>query len=122
MEVSRQATTTAARVMRRWARAQDVTHDVTVKPTRGGSVRSEYPEAIGLAGAQLVASRKPRRRKVRRRAKRLPHGRGWISLNDGPGFALEVARYLESRGSGSGPGAEGAGLAAGQKVRAWWRP
>jgi hypothetical protein len=27
-------------------------------------------------------------------------GRGWISLNDGPAFALEVARYLEMSGYG----------------------
>ena len=34
------------------------------------------------------------------RPKRLPWGLGWISLNDGPGFALEVARYLEMTGAG----------------------
>jgi hypothetical protein len=100
VEVPPEAATLAARVMRRWAAAQDVTRQATVKRTRGGAVRSQYPDVIGLAGAQLVAARKPRYRRVRRRAKRLPRGRGWISLNDGPGFALEVARYLEGCGYG----------------------
>lgn len=100
VEVTPAAATLAARVMRRWARAQDVTCQVTVKRTKGGAVRCECPEVIGLAGAQLVESRTFRKRKVRRRAKRLPRGRGWISLNDGPAFALEVARYLEGCGYG----------------------
>jgi hypothetical protein len=100
VEVTPQAATLAARVMRRWARAQDVTHEVSVRRSPGGRVRSAYPEVIGLAGAQLLEAHRPRRRKVRRRAKRLPRGLGWISLNDGPGFALEVARYLEMAGPG----------------------
>jgi hypothetical protein len=101
VEVTPQAATMAARVMRGWARAQDVTHEVSVRRYRGGHrVESAYPDVIGLAGAMLVEAHRPRRRKVRRRAKRLPRGRGWISLNDGPGFALEVARYLEMTGSG----------------------
>ena len=45
---------------------------------------------IGLAGLQLTAG-KIRRRKVRRRAQRMRGGRGWISLNDAPAFALDVA-------------------------------
>ena len=101
VEVTPEAATTAARVMRRWARAQGITHEVSVRRTKGGDPVSMYPEVIGLAGAQMVtAKRKARRRKVRRRAKRLPRGRGWISLNDGPGFALEVARFLEMSGYG----------------------
>ena len=56
-------------------------------------------DMTGLSGLQLTEGR-TRRRKVRRRAKRLPRGRGWISLNDGPGFALDVARYLEMSGYG----------------------
>lgn len=96
VEVAPEAATMAARVMRRWAAAQDVTYQVTVKRYRGGHhVESAYPDVIGLAGAQLVEAHRPGRRKVRRRAKRLPRGLGWISLNDGPGFALEVARYLD---------------------------
>jgi hypothetical protein len=53
---------------------------------------------IGLAGAQLVEAYRPKHRKVRRRAKRMQRGRGWISVNDGPAFAFEVARYLEMSG------------------------
>ena len=96
VEVDPASATLAARVMRRWARAQDVTREARPPRYRGGHrAESAYPEVIGLAGAQLVAAYRPKHRKVRRRAKRLPRGRGWISLNDGPAFALEVARYLE---------------------------
>ena len=48
---------------------------------------------FGLAGLQLTEG-KVRRRKVRRRVQRMYRGHGWISLNDGPAFALDVARYL----------------------------
>jgi hypothetical protein len=117
VEVTPQAATMAARVMRRWARAQDVTHEVTVIRYRGGRAEvvaqpshgdrsddppvsdgwggKDRPSVIGLAGVQLLEAHRPRGRKVRRRAKRLPRGLGWISLNDGPGFALEVARQVE---------------------------
>lgn len=97
VEVSPQAATMAARVMRRWAAAQDVTREVRPPRYDGGRhLESAYPDVIGLAGAQLVEAYRPRQyRKVRRRAKRLPRGVGWISLNDGPAFALEVARYLD---------------------------
>jgi len=98
VEVTPQAATRAARVMRRWAHSQGITYEVTVSRYRGGRVESAYSDVVGLAGAQLVESRRPRRRKVRRRTKRLARGLGWISLNDGPAFALEIARYLESTG------------------------
>jgi hypothetical protein len=104
VEVDPKAATLAARVMRRWAHAQGVTYEVTVSRYRGGHhVESAYPDVIGLSGAQLVDAHRPRRRKVRRRVKRLPRGRGWISLDDGPAFALEVARYLEMTGHGWAP-------------------
>jgi hypothetical protein len=73
---------------------------VTVRRSPGGAIRSAYPEVIGLAGAMLMDAHRSRRRKVRRRAKRLPRGRGWISLNDTPSFVLDVARYLEMSGCG----------------------
>lgn len=118
VEVTPQAATMAARVMRRWARAQGVTYEVTVKRYPGGrpevipqAAHGERgpesfapggwarlpvrPDVIGLAGVQLLDAHRPRRRKVRRRVQRLKSGHGWISLNDGPGFALEVARFLE---------------------------
>jgi hypothetical protein len=105
VEVAPKAATAAARVMRRWARAQGVTREVRVPRSRPGEVcpafvRNVNTDIIGLAGLQLSAGGKPRRRKVRRRVKRLPRGRGWISLNDGPAFAFEVARYLEACGYG----------------------
>lgn len=99
VEVKPEAATLAARVMRRWARAQDVTREVRPPRYDGGHhVESAYPEVIGLAGVQLLEAYRPKHRKVRRRAKRMRQGRGWISVNDGPGFALEVARYLEQCG------------------------
>ncbi len=95
VEVTPADATTAARVMRRWAAAQDVTYEVTVRRYAGGRAETPYPDVIGLAGAQLVqAHRSFRRRKVRRRTKRLARGLGWISLNDGPAFASEVARVM----------------------------
>lgn len=99
IEVDPRAATLAARVMRRWAAAQDVTREVRPPRYAGGHhLESAYPDVIGLAGAQLVEAYRPKHRRVRRRAKRMQRGRGWISLNDGPAFALEVARYLEQRG------------------------
>ena len=101
VEVAPEAATLAARIMRRWAHAQGVTYEVTVRRYRGGHhLESAYPDVIGLAGAQLAEAHRPRRRKVRRRVKRLPRGRGWISVNDGPAFALDVARYLQAAGYG----------------------
>jgi hypothetical protein len=98
VEVAPQAATMAARVMRRWAAAQDVTREVRPPRYEGGHhLESAYPDVIGLAGAQLVEAYRPRQyRKVRRRAKRLARGLGWISVNDGPAFALKVARHMET--------------------------
>lgn len=96
-EVTPQTATAAARVMRRWARAQHVTRESRVPRARGGMPRSAYPDVQGLAGAQLVEQHTIRYRKVRRRTKRMRNGRGWISLNDAPAFALDLARYLSSQ-------------------------
>ena len=49
---------------------------------------------LGETGAVLCWPGAPPR-SVRRRVKRLPRGHGRISLNDGPAFALDVARFLE---------------------------
>jgi hypothetical protein len=104
----------ASRIMRRWARAQHQLTEVRAPRTKGGRVRAErapqpvletapqwrpryaFPEVIGLAGAQLVESRRTRGRKVRRRAKRLRSGRGWVSVNDGPEFAVQLAMVIAS--------------------------
>jgi|KBSMisStaDraftv2_1062788.scaffolds.fasta_scaffold51711_2 hypothetical protein len=54
---------------------------------------------LGETGAVLCWPGAPPR-SVRRRVKRLPRVPGWISLNDGPAFASEVARYLQASGYG----------------------
>ena len=69
----------AARTLRRWARAQKVTRQTIVR-------RADI--ATGMV----------RFRKVRRRVRRLRSGHGWVSLNDAPAFALDLARYLERAG------------------------
>ncbi len=85
----------AARVLRRWARAQGTTREVTVARTQGGVVRQEQAEVRGLAGAQLAgAPGRVRRRKVRRRVKRLASGRGFVAVNDGAEFASQLARAI----------------------------
>ena len=75
VEVDPHAATLAARVMRRWAHSQGITREVKVR-------RADLETGV------------IRHRKIRRKVKRLPRGLGWISLNDGPAFAADVARYL----------------------------
>lgn len=97
VEVTPQAATLAARTMRRWAHAQGVTQQMSVPRSGRHEVNPAFVHGdgavIGLSGLQLTTG-KVRRRKVRRRVKRMRGGHGWISLNDGPAFALDVARYL----------------------------
>ncbi len=87
-EVTPQTATAAARVMRRRARAQGVTHEVRVPRSAPGEINPAFVHHVnredmtGLSGLQLTTGR-VRRRKVRRRVRRLPRGRGWVSLNDG---------------------------------------
>lgn len=83
-----------ARTMRRYAYAQGVTRESRVPRTKGGGVRSEYPDVIGLAGVQLLDARRVRKRKVRRRARYLKYGAGFLCVNDGPGLAVDLARML----------------------------
>lgn len=85
----------AARLARRWARAQGTTRQVSVVRTPGGVPRpAELVQSV--AGAQLLdgKGRPPRRRKVRRRVRRFGQGRGFISVNDGQMFAVQMARAL----------------------------
>lgn len=89
----------AARVIRRWARAQGTTQEARPPRYRDGQAVSAYPDVIGLAGVQFLSAHRRRRRRVRRRVRRLRSGRGWVSFNDAPGFAVELARYLADRGS-----------------------
>lgn len=84
-----------ARTIRRWARAQGVTREVLAPRVRGGRPVPAEWDVIGLAGAQLLASRGSiRHRRVRRRVDRLRNGAGWVSVNDGAAFAAAIARYL----------------------------
>jgi hypothetical protein len=99
VEVSRRDGVLAGRTLRRWSIAQQVTREVTRPRVKGGRVTSKYPEVIGLAGAQLVESRPaPKYRKTRIRARRMPDNRGFVSVNDGPAMASQLARYLDQRG------------------------
>jgi hypothetical protein len=84
------------RLLRRWARAQGVTRQATVRRVRGGAATSAYTEVIGLAGATVLSNRKVRYRHSRVRAKRLPTNRGWVSVNDGAEFASQIARWLSA--------------------------
>jgi hypothetical protein len=97
VEVTPHAATLAARTMRRWARAQGVTRQMSVPRSGRHEINPAFVHGdgavIGLSGLQLTEG-KVRRRKVRRRVQRMYRGRGWISLNDGPEFAMAVARYL----------------------------
>jgi hypothetical protein len=81
-------------LLRRWAHAQGTTRQVTVCRTKGGAAESPYPEVLGLAGAQALASRKFHYRNSRVRVNRLPDNRGWVSVNDGAAFASQIARWL----------------------------
>ena len=97
VEITPHAATLAARTMRRWAHAQGITRQVSVPRSGRNEINPAFVHGdgavIGLAGLQLTEG-KVRRRKVRRRVQRMYRGHGWISLNDGPAFALDVARYL----------------------------
>jgi hypothetical protein len=95
VEVTPEDATRAARVVRRWARAQGTTREVSVTRTKGGQLRSEQALVQSLAGAQLVqVPVSTRRRKVRRRVRRLGSGKGFVSVNNGQLFALAVARAI----------------------------
>jgi hypothetical protein len=95
VEVTDDQAARAARLVRRWSRAQGTTREIIVTRTKGGAIRSEVAEVEGLAGAQLVDARTGRRRTVRRRVARLKNGRGFVSVNDGVKFAEQVARALD---------------------------
>jgi hypothetical protein len=83
------------RQLRRWSRAQKVTHDRRVPRYRGGRARPAYPEVTGLAGAQLLDAHRKKRRRVRRRTAYLGHGAaGFVCVNDGPGFASQLAQMI----------------------------
>nr|SAP16247.1 hypothetical protein BN4615_P11053 [Nonomuraea gerenzanensis] len=95
VELTPEQAVRAARIARRWARAQGTTRQAIVTRTQGGRPMQDRPDVMGLAGAQLLAAdRRARRRRVRRRVKRFAHGRGFISVNNGQIFAVAMARAL----------------------------
>lgn len=96
VEVTPEQATAAARIVRRWARAQGTTRELSVKRTKGGAIRSELAEVQGLAGVEIIESRICRRRTVRRRVVRLKNGRGFVSVNNGEEFATAVSSGLDT--------------------------
>lgn len=76
VEIDPAAAVWAARLLRRYARAQGTTRQVTVRrvDTRTGTIRY---------------------RKVRRPVRRMRGGRGFLCVNDGPGLAASLARAVD---------------------------
>lgn len=93
VELDPAAAVWAARILRRYARAQGVTQQRTVRRTRGG-VPVAADVVVGLAGVQYAQPTRTRYRTVRRRVKRLSTGTGFLCVNDGPGLASSLARWL----------------------------
>lgn len=91
-----------SRTMRRHQRAQRRMRTVRApRPGWIGSAKSAHAEIVGLAGAELArgplnVDRPIRRRKVNRRIKLYSRGSGWTSVNDGPAFASQLARMLDT--------------------------
>jgi hypothetical protein len=85
---------TAVRTLRRWARAQHITRQVAAPRARGGRIHPQQREVVGLAGAQLLDAHRVKRRTVRRRARYLHRGGGFVCVNDGPALASQLARVL----------------------------
>jgi hypothetical protein len=103
VELHPEAAVWAGRILRRYARAQGVTQQRTVRRVRGG-VPVPVDQVVGLAGAQLVtAPERVRYRKVRRRVTRLANGRGFLCVNDGPSLAAELARAIDRLTGPPGP-------------------
>lgn len=91
----------AARVMRRWSRAQGRVQPRQRPRVEGGRVESKYPEVLGVAGAQLVEAHSAplSYRRSRSRVVLVGRSRGWIAVPDGPAFIADLARYFDLRRS-----------------------
>lgn len=74
VEVPMQDSIDAARLLRRWSRAQGTTRQARV--WRSG-----------------------RWRRVRRRVSRMASAQGFVCVNDGPAMAWQIARYLDQKGN-----------------------
>jgi hypothetical protein len=95
VEVDQDTAVHAGRALRRWSAAQDVTRQITAPRYRGGQAFSAYPEVVGLAGKLLMlAHSEVSYRKVRRRARRMSNGRGFVMVNDGASMCSQLARHL----------------------------
>jgi hypothetical protein len=94
VELDPAAAVWAGRILRRYARAQGVTQQRTVRRVQGG-VPIPTDHVVGLAGAQLLAPVRVRYRTVRRPVVRLASGRGFLCVNDGPALASALARALD---------------------------
>lgn len=95
VEVTPDTAVAAARVMRRWSRAQGRVRRVMRPRVAGGQPVNRDAVVEGLTGAQLATEkRRVRYRRTTVRAVLLPRGRGWVAVNDGPSFAADLARYL----------------------------
>ncbi|MGH3933770.1 MAG: hypothetical protein ACRDS1_02090, partial [Pseudonocardiaceae bacterium] len=68
----------AGRVLRRWYRAKGLSKQVTVERVNQATGRVRY-------------------RRSRKRKRLFGHGRGFVTVNDGPAFATQLARYLCGR-------------------------
>jgi hypothetical protein len=75
--------------------AEALTKPGKVPRVRGGRADSKYPEVIGLAGAQLLASRAVILRNCRSRPQRMRNNHGWVAINDGAAAGSQVARWLD---------------------------
>lgn len=104
VEVGEAVAVAVARTMRRWARAQKTTREVRVRR----SARTEE-QALVLAAPYMTREgysrpvplpKAGRYRKVRRPVKRLAHGAGWLSVNDGPAFAYALSRVADQLNGG----------------------
>lgn len=73
--VSPEAKHQTSRLLRRWARAQGTTRQVSRPRVEQSTGRIRY-------------------RKTRVPVKRLSGGAGWVAVNDGAAFASQIARYL----------------------------
>lgn len=94
-----------------------------VKRYKGGKPMSKYPDVMGLAGAQLMASHSARTRWTRERIERCRGNRGWVAVNDGPAFARDIARWLiiaEQTGVQLGVGQRVERLREMEVLPPWW--
>jgi ribosomal protein S17 len=67
------------RVLRRWYHAKGLTKEITVMRVERSTGRIYY-------------------RRSRKRKRLLAHNRGFVTVNDGPAFASQLARHLSIHG------------------------